>query len=327
MISESIKALLAHVSETHIKNLRNEDQASTIEGLLKSEDDSLLNVRLEFEDGPFLYNIAIRSKQVKINSYAFLSIPKKAHKDDDNKTEVEDSPSKSEFEVDRNYVCKYCLKYFSRAETCRDHEITYHENSLKYNFECSICQQKFRTANGLKSHMNNKHSDKKPDLYKCKSCDKGYVNKTHLIRHCKVVGHEYPDQEKPSNEAFSVQCHICYKYVGRVEYHMKMYHSKDSNEFKCDHCDFVTKRKDNLLRHERNVHSLYNKRFSSIEKTFKNKKVNFKCPDCEMVFKSKSEVINHLSLQNCQELECKSCRKFFKLKQHLTRHNKKYHNL
>ena len=87
MISESVKALLAHVYETHIKNLRNEDQASTIEGLLKSEDDSLLHVRLEFEDGPFLYNIAIRSKQSKTNSYAFPSIPKKAHREDDNNTE------------------------------------------------------------------------------------------------------------------------------------------------------------------------------------------------------------------------------------------------
>jgi len=115
------------------------------------------------------------------------------------KTEVEDSPSKSEFEVDRTYVCKYCLKYFSRAGTCRDHEITYHENALKYNFECSTCHQKFRTANGLKSHINNKHSDKKPDLYKCKTCSKGYVNKTHLIRHCKVEGHEYPDMIKKNH--------------------------------------------------------------------------------------------------------------------------------
>ena len=153
---------------TFNKNLRNENQASTIEGLLKSEDDSLLNVRLEFENGPFLYNIAIRSKQSKTNSYAFPSIPKKAHREDDKNTEIEDSSSKSEFEVDRNYVCKYCLKYFSRAETCRDHEITCHENSLKFNFECSTCHQKFRTANGLKSHNNNKHSDKKPDLYQCK---------------------------------------------------------------------------------------------------------------------------------------------------------------
>ena len=81
---------------------------------------------------------------------------------DDKNAEIEESPPKSEFKVDQNYVCKYCLTYFSRQEACRNHEKTIHENSLKYNFECSICEQKFRTANGLKSHMNNKHSDKKP---------------------------------------------------------------------------------------------------------------------------------------------------------------------
>ena len=52
MISESIKTLLHHVSEIHVKNLRNADQLSTIEDLLISEeDDSLLDVTLYFEDG------------------------------------------------------------------------------------------------------------------------------------------------------------------------------------------------------------------------------------------------------------------------------------
>ena len=104
MLSESIKALLAHVSETHIKNLRDGDQASTIEGLLKSEDDSLINVRLDFDDGSFLYKIAIRSKQAKPNSS--LSIQKKG--DDDRTSEVGESQSKSEFE-------KLCLQILSEV--------------------------------------------------------------------------------------------------------------------------------------------------------------------------------------------------------------------
>ena len=125
--------------------------------------------------------------------------------------------------MDRNYVCKYCLTYFSRQDTCRNHEKTFHENSLKYNFECSICKQRFRTANGLKSHMNNKHSDEKPALYKCKNCNKVYMNKTHLRRHCTVEGHGYPDEENPSNQSYS-KCQICFKYVKRLESHIDMYH-------------------------------------------------------------------------------------------------------
>ena len=53
-----------------------------------------------------------------------------------------------------------------------------------------------------------------------------------------------------------------------------------------------------------------------------NKKVKYKCPDCGKVFETKNEVIYHLNLKNCQELECTICGKCFKLKQHLIRHMK-----
>ena len=181
-----------------------------------------------FEDGPFFYNISLRSKEAKpkksinLASYRSRKTWEKENKENENDEFIE-SPPKSEFRVDQNYVCKYCLKYFSRHEACRNHEKTFHENKLKYNFECSICQQKFRTANGLKSHINNKHSDKKSAPYKCKTCNKEYVNKTHLRRHCTVEGHEYPKEEGSSNP--SHRCQICFKYVGRLKYHMELYHS------------------------------------------------------------------------------------------------------
>ena len=137
MLPESIKTLLEHLSKNHVKNLQNADQVSTIEDLLISEeDDSLPDVTLYFEDGPFFYNVSFRSKVAKpkklVNLAKYRSREtwvkeKNENAHDDKNSEIEESPPKSEFKVDQNYVCKYCLTYFSRQEACRNHEKTFHE--------------------------------------------------------------------------------------------------------------------------------------------------------------------------------------------------------
>ena len=237
------------------------------------------------------------------------------------KCEENENIQKSIFNVDKSYVCKYCLTYFSRPEKCRDHIKTFHENK-DTQYECNICERKYKTKEGLDSHMSNKHSSNSAATFKCSTCDKSYLNKSDLIRHCKSENHQYPEGNSNNKAYLDSKCKICNKHVGRMKIHMKIYHSEKSNEYSCDNCDYKTKRKDNLLRHERQVHGLFNKRFDCIDKTFKNKKVKYKCPDCGKVFETKNGVIYHLNLRNCQELECTICGKCFKLKQHLIRHMK-----
>ena len=54
------------------------------------------------------------------------------------------------------------------------------------------------------------------------------------------------------------KCTICFKLVKDIDYHHDVYHSVTSLH-QCRKCLFKTKRKDNLLRHERCVHNMFNK--------------------------------------------------------------------
>ena len=98
---------------------------------------------------------------------------------------------------------------------------------------------------------------------------------------------------------------------------MERYHSKESREHACDLCEYKTKRRDNLLRHERLKHNLFNKNFDSIDRTFENNNRKYKCPECLKIMKTKEEVEDHLLSKHCTDLVCPKCRKTFKLKQHL----------
>ena len=198
--------------------------------------------------------------------------------------------------------------------------------------KCNICYKTFRTKAGLNTHMKNKHSEKS-DENKCSTCQKAYKNVSDLRRHCRIEGHEYPDS---GSEDFFVhghvtlpiiKCKICHKKnIENMDYHMYKYHSDDSKVYACDDCDFKTNRKDNLLRHERIKHKLFNKNFDAIKKTFENQNVRYECPLCNKIFKTEDEASDHVFLKNCYELTCTNCGKTFTLKQHLTRHMKKCAN-
>ena len=349
MFPPSVMGLVGYAFSDHKNYLKDKAQESVLEKILLSQfdDSSLTEIKFEFQDGSISYSIHIsnndsdrtskesenkRNQKKKVNqskcprsvSWILKGLEKEKHdnegdydSNDDEENQVEED-EKSVFDVDKNYVCKYCLTYFSRPEKCREHIRTFHENLDDIQYECNICDRKYKTEEGLSTHMTNKHISN-TGSYKCITCNKIYINKTHLIRHCKSENHEYPEGNSTKKPYLNAKCPICKKYVGRMNYHMKIHHS--DNEYQCDDCDFKTKRKDNLLRHERLVHSLYNKKFDCIDKTFKYK-VKYKCPDCKNIFQNKSAVVNHLSLKNCQELKCKFCGKCFKLKQHLVRHEK-----
>ena len=253
---------------------------------------------------------------------------------DTSNNENDNESTKSVFNVNDKRVCSYCLEWFERPQACRDHMKTCEKNknrSLETQ-KCNICYKTFRTKAGLNTHMKNKHSEKS-DENKCSTCQKAYKNVSDLRRHCRIEGHEYPDS---GSEDFFVhghvtlpiiKCKICHKKnIENMDYHMYKYHSDDSKVYACDDCDFKTNRKDNLLRHERIKHKLFNKNFDAIKKTFENQNVRYECPLCNKIFKTEDEASDHVLLKNCYELTCTNCGRTFTLKQHLTRHMKKCAN-
>ena len=79
------------------------------------------------------------------------------------------------FKVDKNYVCKYCLFYFSTKEACKNHEKFIHESD-DYLFKCQECQKGFKTKFGLKTHHKNKH-ERTQTKFICEVCGKVFTNK------------------------------------------------------------------------------------------------------------------------------------------------------
>ena len=231
----------------------------------------------------------------------------------------------STFTVEKNFACKYCLRYFSSKESCKNHEKYIHEATDIDLFQCETCKKGFKTKFGLRSHIKNIHESIQSSKFICESCGKVFTNRTNLKRHCHSNGHVCPgdSHELPKR---SSQCKICKKIVNDIHEHNKMYHPEEyPKKYKCKECDFQTNRSDNLHRHRMLQHDLHNRNFKAIDKTFENsKKIEWQCKICNKILKSEKDIEDHL-INKCKDLICDLCGKHFKLKQHLTRHKKTMH--
>ena len=120
------------------------------------------------------------------------------------------------------------------------------------------------------------------------------------------------------------KCTICYKLVKDLDYHHEVYHCV-TNMHECNKCDYKTKRKDNLLRHERQFHKVFNKQFSAITK-YLEKNSDWTCQDCGKTLSNDIEIENHL-IMKCKEDKntCKLCGKTFPRNSNLRRHMKTVH--
>ena len=237
-------------------------------------------------------------------------------KDDLNLDEAE-----NRFKTKDDNVCPICLEYFSRKEARDNHIKSIHMSNKK--FHCSECDATFKTSNGLSLHYMDKHS-KKNVVFICETCGTVFKNERNLLRHCKTAGHEFPKSYKERHVPLHfIKCEICFKLVRNLDFHMKKYHIKKDNEIKCNHCDFVSVRKDTILRHERLKHGLFNKQFRAIKETFKSE---WTCPECQQTMYTIKEVEDHLALQNCDENICHECGKKFTLKSNLKQHIRVIHN-
>ena len=232
----------------------------------------------------------------------------------------------NEFEFDdkdeeKDYACKFCLKYFSRKEA-RDNHIKNVHLKLQSYF-CKVCDKQFESKNGLDAHMKSHNNFEK---HKCPECEKVYKNASTLFQHCRAKGHQFPERDEPKEiHPLDEKCRICHKYVGRIDLHMKVHHSKASRIFKCPECSYTTDRQDSLYKHKRLVHRLVSKKLDAVSKNLETKD-KFGCSDCGKEFEKKDDIIDHLTLlKDCNEIKCDQCDKRFTLRYNLNRHIKEVH--
>ena len=189
------------------------------------------------------------------------------------------------FEVKENFICNICLVYFS-GKQARDNHIKNIHNKPK-TLDCEKCSKTFFSKSGLMSHM--KIHNKKQNRFSCVECKKSYKNESDLLKHCKSKGH-----------------------------------SEEIQKFDCTECDFSTNRVDNLYRHERDVHGLYNIRVDSISKTL-DLKGEVKCYKCNKIFTEFEEAKDHLLRETCDTIKCEDCDKIFRKKADLLLHIRDTH--
>ena len=224
---------------------------------------------------------------------------------------------------ERRHACRFCLKYFVRKSTLDRHiEIVHLKTKTCI---CTICDREFASNDGLKVHMKT-HNESHPSNFKCPDCSKIYTNLSDLDRHCQINGHDYLIRDaKKSNPKF-IKCKICHKWVGRMEYHMKKYHSDKSKTFSCDYCNFTTNRRDTLYKHERVSHDQHYRDFKAIQETLKTK-TKLKCFDCSKIFETAGEIEKHIALGGCKENKCNDCGKTFNVRHNLLQHIREVHEV
>ena len=235
---------------------------------------------------------------------------------------VKNSKQITKFKVARKNHCPYCLKEFSYGYL-KHHISNVHpdkaENEQEY--QCEKCNEKFKSKGGLKAHIENTHNNKDPHI--CQTCQSVYLNKTHLIRHCKVEGHKFPKGVPPPKNY--IKCKFCNKNISDdfIDIHIQVRHPNGNDQFKCDECNFSTKRKDSLQRHRRLVHQLFNRDVGAVAKTWTEGK-EYKCVLCKKLLTTEDDISDHLIFEICK-LTCNICDKKFTLKSSLDRHVKKFH--
>ena len=233
------------------------------------------------------------------------------------------------FKVMDKTTCNICLKSFSYPAHCKEHMNSMHSKDPKY--QCDKCNTKFRTAKGLKAHLESSHENESKDPFICSTCGRVFLYKRSLDRHCKAEQHSYlkicsKTKKLKFGEEKGVKCTICHKIIAShyLELHMKKNHTDEAREFKCDYCDYKTKRRDSLRRHKREVHFRFQSELSAVSETFKEGTSTYLCPDCKKILRTVKEVENHVVGKICS-MTCNICEKTFSRKHNLRQHMRKFH--
>ena len=137
------------------------------------------------------------------------------------------------------HCCDQCNYKTFYTHILRRHVRIVHEG---IPLSCNLCKYTVNNASALSYHKQSVHHGK---YYPCDRCDFRTIFPSSLRTHQRVVH----DQVK-------VSCDLC-DYKGGSKYAVRD-HKKAEHEqikFQCDSCDFISKFKQNLIVHTKNVHS------------------------------------------------------------------------
>ena len=211
--------------------------------------------------------------------------------EDAEETDMETDCDKFRYEVTENFICNICLTYFSSKQKRDNHIQNIHTKKKKYN--CKVCTKILCSKDGLVSHMKTHTCS---SGHQCPDCKKIYKNKSNLERHFKSKGHSQFDKHETA----------------------------EIREFGCSECDFITNRVDNLYRHERHIHGLFNKKLDAISKTLE-KNGEVECSKCFKKFTDTKLAKEHFLQESCAPIYCKDCGKEFNKRADLKLHIRDVH--
>ena len=237
---------------------------------------------------------------------------------------IENHDMRAQPSLKKKHRCNMCDMIFSRKVNVERHKINVH---LKIKgFICDKCQKKFSEKGNLKRHKKKgtckaEDHQKKKAKYICDLCNVTFSIKADLKMHkrnhlkakehtgkkCKPIG----KKGKP-----------LLSQVGNLKSHEMSAQQSFKNEHSCNLCDMIFSRKENMKRHEMNVH--LNIR-------------SFICDICKRKFSEKGNLKQHKNRGTCQtknnlkiidkEHICDVCNTAHSSKSNLTKHRRNVHKI
>ncbi|XP_071502463.1 uncharacterized protein [Diadema antillarum] len=224
------------------------------------------------------------------------------------------------------YECPYCVFCSPYYSAVASHTLIH---TGEKPFRCKICGYRARQRGHVVVHMQ-MHEELKP--YKCVKCDYSTTQPSHLRIHMRVHADQEDNDEENGGEGSS----YIKEQLASLKEQMKSEEEK-MQLFSCDQCEYVTKRKHNLIQHLA-VHTGAKPYkcdlcdYSSSQKGHLNvhirthtKEKPFKCPKCPFASTVPKSLREHLQMHYGQRpLKCPYCSfsssQAFSIKRHIALH-------
>ena len=216
-----------------------------------------------------------------IGAHPELKDDVKSKDKEDNENPVEQAssePKKQEIDTNKKETCPKCSKIFFSNKNAMRHYKTQHLNLDR--FKCSDCSRSFASKKAVDYHIKKCHAIN--SSYRCDTCAENFLSYSDFKKHSK--GH------KKSSEHNCDSCHASFTSGSNLTRHIKEVHNivnintlkrpVKRYPYRCDMCDFFTKRKHYFEQHKIIMHSP-----ESVEL--------LACGDCEKKFKFKQNLRRH----------------------------------
>ncbi|XP_055678431.1 transcription factor grauzone-like [Lutzomyia longipalpis] len=206
-------------------------------------------------------------------------------------------------EEEKPFACDHCPRRFCWKTAYQVHQLTHQEKEERKQFVCHICGHSYNTPGGLCTHKKRVHTDSKTEPHVCHICAKKFATRTGLNEHMSTI-------HQP-RERGQLQCQECGKWLMNsrcLKSHMILH---SSAIFSCTICDYTTKKKSLLRRHNLTQHS--------DEKPFV-------CTICSRAFKLKRALTVHMAQhESTKQYKCNFCERVFNSSTNFYTHRKAAH--